>query len=43
MNGYAKDGSDAGLKGAAASTAPKVQMHLEKITGIQTALAAAKK
>jgi putative membrane protein len=43
MTGYAKDGSDAGLKGAAASTAPKVQMHLEKITGIQTALAAAKK
>jgi putative membrane protein len=43
MTGYAKDGSDAGLKAAAADTAPKVQMHLEKITGIQTALAAAKK
>ncbi len=43
MNGYAKDGSDAGLKDAAGKTAPKVQMHLDKITGIQTALAAAKK
>jgi len=43
MQGYAKDGSDAGLKDAAAKTAPKVQMHLDKITGIQTALAAAKK
>jgi putative membrane protein len=43
MNGYAKDGSDAGLKGGAASTAPKVQMHLDKITGIQTAMADAKK
>jgi putative membrane protein len=38
MNGYAKDGSDAGLKGGAASTAPKVQMHLDKITAIQAAM-----
>jgi putative membrane protein len=38
MSGYAKDGSDAGLKDAAAKTAPKVQMHLDKITGIQTAM-----
>jgi putative membrane protein len=38
MNGYSKDGSDAGLKDAAAKTAPKVQMHLDKITGIQTAM-----
>ena len=38
MNGYAKDGSDAGLKGGAASTAPKVQMHLDKITAIQGAM-----
>jgi putative membrane protein len=42
MTGYAKDGSDPGLKDAAAKTAPKVQEHLDKITGIQTALAAAK-
>jgi putative membrane protein len=38
MNGYAKDGSDAGLKGAAAKTAPMVQMHLDKITAIQAAM-----
>lgn len=38
MTGYAKDGSDAGLKAAAGKTAPKVQMHLDKITGIQTAM-----
>ncbi|MGZ6015024.1 MAG: DUF4142 domain-containing protein [Phenylobacterium sp.] len=38
MNGYAKDGSDAGLKGAAAKTAPKVQMHLDKIAAIQSAM-----
>jgi putative membrane protein len=38
MQGYAKDGSDAGLKGAAGDTAPKVQMHLDKVTGIQTAM-----
>jgi putative membrane protein len=43
MNGYAKDGSDAGLKGGAAKIAPTVQMHLDKITGIQTALATTKK
>lgn len=38
MNGYAKDGPDAGLKGAAAKTAPKVQMHLDKIKGMQSAM-----
>jgi putative membrane protein len=38
MNGYAKDGSDAGLKDAAAKTAPKVQMHLDKITAIQASM-----
>jgi putative membrane protein len=43
MNGYAKDGSDASLKDAAGKTAPKVQMHLDKISGIQTAMANAKK
>jgi putative membrane protein len=35
MQGYGKDGSDAGLKGAANDTAPKVQMHLDKIKAIQ--------
>ena len=38
MQGYAGDGSDAGLKAAAAATAPKVQMHLDKIKGIQAAM-----
>ena len=38
MQGYANDGSDAGLKGAAANTAPKVQTHLDKIKGIQAAI-----
>jgi putative membrane protein len=38
MNGYASDGSDAGLKDAAAKTAPKVQMHLDKIKAIQAAM-----
>lgn len=35
MQGYGKDGSDAGLKAAANDTAPKVQMHLDKIKAIQ--------
>jgi len=38
MNGYAKDGSDAGLKGGAAKTAPVVQAHLDKIKSIQASL-----
>ena len=38
MTGYAKDGSDAGLKDGAAKTAPKVQMHLDKITAIQASM-----
>ncbi|WP_372782622.1 DUF4142 domain-containing protein [Phenylobacterium sp.] len=38
MDGYAKDGSDAGLKDGAAKTAPKVQMHLDKIRAIQASL-----
>ncbi|THD58610.1 DUF4142 domain-containing protein [Phenylobacterium sp.] len=38
MQGYAKDGSDAGLKGGAAQIAPTVQMHLDKIQGIQASL-----
>jgi len=38
MQGYAKDGSDAGLKGVAANIAPTVQMHLDKIKQIQASL-----
>jgi putative membrane protein len=38
MTGYAKDGSDAGLKDGAAKTAPKVQMHLDKIKAMQAAM-----
>ncbi len=38
MNGYAKDGSDAGLKGGAAKIAPTVQTHLDKIKAIQAGL-----
>lgn len=43
MNGYAKDGSDAGLKDAAAKTAPKVQMHLDKAKAIQARLSSSTK
>jgi hypothetical protein len=35
MLGYGKDGSDGGLTAAANDTAPKVQMHLDKIKAIQ--------
>ena len=38
MQGYGKDGSDAGLKAAANDTAPKVQMHLDKAKAIQAKL-----
>ena len=38
MQGYAKDGSDAGLKGGAASAVPKIQMHLDKIKSIQASM-----
>ena len=38
MNGYAKDGSDAGLKGGAAKIAPTVQAHLDHIKAMQAAL-----
>jgi len=38
MQGYAKDGSDAGLKGGAAKAVPKVQMHLDKAKSIQASL-----
>ncbi len=35
MNGYAANGDDAGLKGAAAKAAPKVQMHLDHVKTLQ--------
>jgi putative membrane protein len=38
MQGYAKDGSDAGLKGGASKAIPKVQMHLDKIKSIQASM-----
>jgi len=38
MQGYADNGSDAGLKAGAAKAVPKVQMHLDKAKSIQTAL-----
>ena len=38
VNGYAKDGSDAGLKGGAAKIAPTVQTHLDKIKAMQAAI-----
>jgi putative membrane protein len=38
LNGYAKDGSDAGLKAAAAKTVPMVQKHLDRATQIQASL-----
>lgn len=38
LQGYAKDGSDAGLKGAAAKTVPMVQAHLDKAKSIQASL-----
>src|SRR6185312_2121511 len=38
LQGYAKDGSDAGLKAAAAKTVPMVEAHLDKAKSIQAAL-----
>jgi putative membrane protein len=38
LQGYAKDGSDAGLKGGAAKIVPTVQTHLDKIKSIQASL-----
>jgi putative membrane protein len=40
MQGYAKDGPDAGLKGAAAKAVPIVQMHLDKAKALQAAMKA---
>lgn len=41
MQGYADRGDDAGLKAAAAKTAPKVQAHLDRVKALQTGSAAA--
>ena len=38
MQGYADNGSDAGLKAGAAKAVPKVQMHLDKAKSIQASL-----
>ena len=38
LQGYAGDGSDAGLKAAAAMTTPKVQMHLDRIKAMQASM-----
>ena len=38
MQGYAKDGSDAGLKDAAGKIVPTVETHLDKIKAIQASM-----
>jgi putative membrane protein len=38
MQGYADNGSDAGLKAGAAKAVPKIQMHLDKAKSIQATL-----
>jgi hypothetical protein len=38
MQGYAQDGSNAGLKAGAAKAVPMVQMHLDKAKAIQAGL-----
>ncbi|THD77180.1 MAG: DUF4142 domain-containing protein [Phenylobacterium sp.] len=43
MQGYGKDGSDAGLKDGASKAAPKVQMHLDKAKEIQAKLSSSTK
>lgn len=43
MQGYADNGDDAGLKGAAAKAVPKVQAHLDHVKKLQAAPASAKK
>jgi putative membrane protein len=43
VNGYAKDGSDAGLKDGASKAAPKVQMHLDKAKAIHAKLSSSTK
>lgn len=41
MQGYADNGDDAALKGAAAKAVPKVQAHLDRVKQLQAAPAAA--
>lgn len=41
MQGYADNGDDAGLKGAAAKAVPKIQGHLDHVKRLQAAPAAA--
>ena len=43
VDGYARDGSDAGLKGGAADAGPKVQAHLDKAKAIQAKLSSSTK
>lgn len=43
MQGYAKDGSDAGLKAAAGKAVPIIQKHSDEAKKIQAKLSAAKK
>ena len=43
VNGYARDGSDAGLKTGAADAGPKVQAHLDKAKAIQAKLSSSTK
>lgn len=43
LNGYVKDGSDAGLKDGANKGVPKVQMHLDKAKAIQAKLSSSTK
>lgn len=40
MQGYAENGDDAGLKGAASQAVPKIQAHLEQVRRMQAAPAA---
>ena len=40
MQGYADNGDDAGLKGAAAKAVPKIQAHLDRVKQLQAAPAA---
>jgi hypothetical protein len=42
MQGYAKDGSDAGLKAAAGKAVPKVQTHADMAKKLQAKLSGAK-
>ncbi|RAK62496.1 DUF4142 domain-containing protein [Phenylobacterium kunshanense] len=43
MQGYADNGDDAGLKGAAAKAVPKIQAHLDQVKKLQSGAAPAAK